>query len=79
MGAKVRRKNDSHKCYNIFFAFSNDFFTGNPYPESATLTLSFALKSYLTSASLGYALADGESQTGALHEVVELIEAVEDT
>ena len=51
---------------------------GNPAPEGGAVTQAFAVDANGTAAMFDYALADGEAQSGALYELVELDKAVED-
>ncbi len=52
--------------------------TGNPAPEGGAVARTVAADAYGAAATLDDALADGESEAGALNELVELDEAVED-
>ena len=48
-----------------------------PYPECGTLAFTFTLYADAPSATVGNALADAEAESGALHIVVQLYEALE--
>ena len=52
---------------------------GNPHPEGRAVAETFGGDADVTVAAVGDGTADGEAETGALDEVVELDEAFEDT
>ena len=51
---------------------------GYPHPEGGTLTLACGYHADVAMTSVGEGLTDGEAQTSALYEIIDLIETLED-
>ena len=61
----------------IYLRFINTS-KGNPHPEDRTLTLACGYHADVAMTGVGEGLTDGEAQTCALYEIIDLIEALED-